>query len=164
MASTAEMKPASAIIPPPWKPAERNDLRREEEVTTVWVLWVKAGVPFDALTDSDYHAAYGYKLHPGDKIRAIYDDMSAEADLRVLSAGQGWARVHCAGVIHYPTTIADEAADFDDAYMIEHGGASSLYIVVRKIDGQVLSKGHPNRQAAVAWLMAHLAAKQAQAK
>lgn len=140
-----------------FKPAGINDLRRSEEVVTDFVCWVPAGTPVEALTDSDYWSMCGHRLHPGDRIRCIYDDMSGEANVVVLSGGMGWARVHLIGFHRFPTVIADEAADFADAFMIEHGGASSLYIVVRKVDGQILSKGHPNRQAAVAWLMAHLA-------
>lgn len=162
----AEKSPDPAVIPYKFKPAALNDLRRCEEVTTEWVLWIPAGTPTEVITDSDYWAAVGHKLNPGDKIRGLLDDMSAEVELRVISGFQGGARVHPVAVHHFPTVIADEAAAFDDAYMIEHGGPQSLYIVVRKIDGQVLSKHHSNRQAAVAWLMAYLAqrAQQQEAK
>lgn len=155
MATTAE-KAEQPLVPRKFEGAKSNDLRRSEEINNFWTLFVPADTPIEDPLDSDFHAAYAHKLFPHDRIRVLWEDGTQEAELSVRASGRAWARVALIAHHQFEKRLADGSA-IDEAYQVEFGGISSLYMVIRVIDSQILSKGHSSRQAAIDWLTNHLA-------
>lgn len=140
------------------RPLTLNRLRLAEHEIKHYVVTVEAGTTVDDILTPEYWAITSRQFGPGDEITVRADDETFYAKLLVRAVSHAWMRVH---LLHYSDLqIKTPEAALEPApmFVVEWGGGSHKYRVRRASDNEVVSKHHPDKQTAQAWLDDYLKA------
>jgi hypothetical protein len=138
-------------------------MKQSEFHRTCWSVTPDAGAKLEEVLAPHYWVHVNKMLRVRDQIEVMPNDQSWFAQLIVRSVGPAGPVV--AILNHVEFTAAKEApkakkaekveADDDGLYVVKFGGADK-WRVIRKLDNEVMSKGHVNREEAEAWIAQNL--------
>ena len=130
-------------------------LQRVEHYCSSYAVVVEEGTTIDMVQEPGFWVHVWSKLRRMDTIRVLPEDESYFAELLVLSAGQGWAKVH---VLRHVELDDAPAETGDESLAVEWKGPHRRYAVIRKTDGQILRDGFVKKTDAANWRRDHSAA------
>lgn len=128
---------------------------RAEHKRNDWVIDVPETLTPEDLLVPGYWAHVSGDMSPLDKIEARWEDGSKIAHYRVIFAERTYAKVK---LLHVEDLEAPEegSAPADSLlHEIAWKGPMKRFAVIRKTDRAIVSDGHRDRAAAVAWMMQH---------
>lgn len=135
------------------RPLTLNRLRNAEHEIRHLVITAENGTTIDDILTPEYWAITSRQLVPGNEITVRTDDEMFYAKLLVRAVSTAWARVHLLSYSDLqPKALQGEPAD---DFKVEWGGGHHKYRVRRLSDNEVVSKEHPDKQTAEAWLKDH---------
>jgi len=160
--ATPAPSPAATVTPliQPSKPVLRqNALKPAEFAQTHWLAEIEVAASFERVLEPDYWANHTSgtesKLKPFDIITIKPADLSWFAELIVLDATRGAARVHVLRHVKLQEIAREDTVI--DGYLITFRGPQK-WSVVRQKDGHVLIEGQPLKSDAVRYAREHLKA------
>lgn len=134
--------------------ANRN-FSMKRSMVNEWYAKPEAGTPLEAVLEPKYWAHCSAQLAPEDVITVIPEGTPWRAELMVLDAGRGFAKVvvlsHVDLESHEVTGDMPSADDYD----VRWAGRHAKWRVVRKSDKRVMVEGQPTKQDALLWVSSH---------
>ncbi len=132
-----------------------NDIKLANQVFNTWHASVGLEDTLEEITQSSFFAHISRKLRMSDRIIVDREDGTHVAELRVMNAGDNWAKVE---VIyeHDPSTYESdlfEGIPPTDYEVKWRGGAK--WSVIRKADNAVLMENIVSKLDAEIWLRDH---------
>ena len=110
---------------------------------------VENGVTKAMLEKPDFWAHISELLKSGDHIEIVPKDRHFFAEVFVLAASSGWAKVK---MLRYTTLIKDTTKTKDENFQVEWNGTEKW----RVLEGdEILTKDHETKELALAWLKEH---------
>lgn len=126
-----------------------NQIESADFVRGTHVARPARGVPAAALLDPAFWAHVSQRFTIGDRIEVLPVDSAYDLDLRVIEVGRTWARVRVlrswpdAALVGAtaPALERPGLAALGDGLVVEWGGPSHKYRIVRKTDRAVIQHG-----------------------
>ena len=152
--ATTEKPDAKSLAPAKLQALPRGNCRLRESVNNTWRAIIPRGTPQERLLESDFWVVVAGDFMPWDRIHAVAEDRSFYAELLVIDAGRGYARIEPLG-IHTLAPIVTSQAGLPPGHEIVHAGPDKLYCVRRIKDGVLLGEGFPSKDEALRFLLDH---------
>lgn len=130
-----------------------------------WLVRTPHGVPAEALLDPNFWSNCARELKPGERVEVVAQDASYDLDLRILEIGptaerplwvrvrvlRSWPDISLVGAAAAPSLRPQITTSVDDV-VVEWGGPSHKYRLVRASDKSVLAHGFASKADAEAQL------------
>lgn len=134
--------------------ANRN-FAMERSMVNRWYAKPEPATPLEAVLEPKYWAHCSAQLAPEDVITVIPEGAPWRAELMVLDAGRGFAKVvvlsHVSLDAHEVTGDMSAADDYD----VRWAGRHAKWRVIRKSDNRVMIEERPTKQDAYLWIASH---------
>lgn len=134
-----------------------NRLQRSEHYYANYAVVLPHGHSFDDALSPDYWSHVGSRLRQHDVIRVIPEDGSYFAELLVLSAGSGFAKVKALRQI--PLEEDGEPIAETEPVYVKWQGPHVKHAVIRRSDGERLKEGFSEKKEAEQWARDYLSAQ-----
>jgi hypothetical protein len=131
-------------------------LQRADHFRTHYVAAVPEGVTADDVQQPEFWAHVATKLRRMDMIEVLAEDESYYAELLVMDAGVGFAKVKMLRFVELEA--AGESTEANSAFKIEWKGIAKKYSVIRKSDSVTLRDGFTKKFDAETWVRGHASA------
>lgn len=120
-----------------------------------WYAKPEPGTPLEAVLDPKYWAHCSAQLAPENVITVIPEGAPWRAELLVLDAGRGYAKVIVLNHVEIESheVVGDESAA--DDYDVRWAGPHAKWRVVRKSDKKVMIEERATKQDAYLWIASH---------
>lgn len=148
-ANTATAKEATPRVIQALHPSRRTEAEYKRRIH--FIIADIATEPEDMLSAA-YWSHIAAELKEFDLIEAHAEDGKWDALLRVLDAGQNWAKVHLIWKTRLESVNHDRRPVLLAGHSVNHGGAISKWRVVRDADSKVLRDKFVTEGDAYAWL------------
>lgn len=142
---------ADAKTEPKLPPVMPTRLQLAEQVRHIWALTVPVGTTVKNMLEPGYWAHISRQLQPGDRIEVEPDDSSYFAELRVIDAGNQYAKVMVLREVKLES-VEPSATVAVPGHNIEWSGRHTKWRVVRESDRKVLKDGLPTKADGYNWL------------
>lgn len=121
-------------------------LKQAEYVRTPYRAEPEAGTAFETVLKPEYWSHVASKLRPGDKIEIMPEDMAWYAELLVVDCTALSARV---AILLPPLDldVSSEPTIAVDSHEVKWKGPQMKFVVIRKSDGAIVSRGHSKAEA-----------------
>lgn len=116
---------------------------------------VETGVSLDDALQPSFWAHVGARFKEFDRLTLLAQDKTWTADVIVLAAGTGFAKVK----LLYAVDLTDNdapVADAEDEMEVKYNGPSDRYVVIRKKDNVKLQTGFATKGEALAAAANHV--------
>lgn len=137
-------------------------MKQSEFHRTCWSVTPDAGAKLEEVLAPHYWAHVNKMLRVRDHIEVMPNDQSWYAELIVRSVGPAGPVLAILNHVEFTVKEAPKVkkaekveAESDGPYVVKFGGADK-WRVIRKVDNEVMSKGHANREEAEAWVAQNL--------
>lgn len=134
-----------------------NDIKLANQVFNTWHASVGIEDTLEEITQSSFFAHISRKLRMSDRIIVDREDGTHVAELRVMNAGDNWAKVEVIYEHKAKQTVTSPEEEISTDYEIKWRGRAK-WSVVRKADNAVLSENIVEKFDAENWLREHLKA------
>lgn len=132
-------------------PVMPTRMQLAEQVRNIWALTVPVGTLVKDLLEPGYWAHLARQLQPGDRIEVEPDNSSYFAELRVLDAGNQYAKVMLLREVSLDV-VEPSAAVSVPGHTVEWSGRHTKWRVVRVSDRKTLKDGLPTKADGYGWL------------
>jgi hypothetical protein len=122
-----------------------------EQVRNIWALTVPVDTTIKDLLDPGYWAHLARQLQPGDRIEVEPDNGAYFAELRVLDAGNQYAKVMVLREVKLDV-VEPSASVSVPGHTVEWSGRHTKWRVVRDADRKTLKDGLPTKADGYGWL------------
>jgi hypothetical protein len=136
----------------------QDQLKLAEFSRNVFAIELPANTTLDDVKKPEFWAHTASKLHPTDRIEVLDAEGTFFAELFVVACARNWAKVSVLRFVELTESVANGKKVASDAkkeerakYLVEWTQGDKGR-VIRLSDKQVISKDHPNKVAAEAWL------------
>lgn len=158
MTTTATKKPEAQSLTPA-KPVKlralsRVEVKLRESVNNTWRAVIPRGTPQERLLDSDFWVVVAGDFMPWDRIHCVAEDRTFYAELLVVDAGRGYARLEPLGIHTLPPIVTSQEG-LPPGHEIVHAGPDKMYCVRRVADGVLLGEGFSSKDDALRYLLDH---------
>lgn len=138
-------------------------MKQSEFHRTCWSVTPDAGAKLEEVLAPHYWVHVNKMLRVRDHIEVMPNDQAWYAELIVRSVGPAGPVLAILNHVEFtnakeaPKAKKAEKQEDDDGspYVVKFGGADK-WRVIRKIDNEVMSKGHANREEAEKWMAQNL--------
>ena len=134
-----------------------NDIKLANQVFNTWHASVGLEDTLEEITQSSFFAHISRKLRMSDRIIVDREDGTHVAELRVMNAGDNWAKVEVIYEHKAKQTVTSPEEEISTDYEIKWRGRAK-WSVIRKADKAVLSENIVEKFDAENWLREHLKA------
>lgn len=131
-------------------------LKQAEQYCTAYAAVLPHDQSLDDALNPEYWANVAATLRQHDTIRIIPEDGSYFAELLVLDAARGYAKVKILRHVLLDEPVGDAEAPLIDLF-VKWDGPHNKFTVIRKSDGEKLKTGFVEKTSAQRWLDDHLA-------
>lgn len=147
----AATEQAPAVVRKPPAPIGSERFKSGEYERQVHVANADEGTTPADLTHPDYWAHVADKLKAWDLIEVRANNGTWFAQLLVLDVSRAWARVHTLSV-HMLSDYDVSQTQAQMPYYIKHNGPQDKWTVIRRADGEIVSKEHSQASDAKRWM------------
>jgi len=130
-------------------------LKQAEQYCTAYAAVLPHDQSLDDALNPEYWANVAATLRQHDTIRIIPEDGSYFAELLVLDAARGYAKVKV--LRHVPLDEVAEETAAPSGFTVKFNGPHDRWTVIRDVDKEKLKTGFVEKTGAQRWLDDHLA-------
>lgn len=127
-----------------------GDIGLAESRRQDWVITVPPNVSIDDVQDSDFWAHVASKFQSLDKLEVRWEDHSQIANLRVLWAQHGVAKVKLINVEELDSSVIDAGSLEGSKYDIKWKGPVLKWSIIRKSDSHLIESSFTDKGVAMA--------------
>jgi hypothetical protein len=157
MAEKPDTKDAAAAAKGPEKPRIVPELRLDrmslvEHKHRDWFVYIPHGTQPEDLEAAHYWAHLSHLLRKHDRIECVWEDGTGEVTVRVLAAGQGWAKVTTIHGKQYPKFSTEALNTILPGHRVKYTNDFQRWVVLRDADQRVLKDQCDTEEEAYRWL------------
>lgn len=120
-----------------------NLMQQAEFARNVFHVKAPVGITIEDITNPEFFSHVAARLHSGDRIELVAEDLSFFMEVIVLDARANYARVSILRQVAIAAPVA--AGPASDTYTIKWGSAEAKFRVIRKSDKVVMKEGFASK-------------------
>jgi len=124
-----------------------------EHLRNDWVFDAEEGTTVEQIQTKEFWSLVAYKFNHFDRIEVRLETGEWIAELVVRDKGLNWALIALLKLHEFEKTTAPQQPS--DSFEVMWRGNHHKFAVRRKMDGEVVQNGFPDRNAAFAWITNH---------
>jgi hypothetical protein len=134
--------------------ATRN-FSMKRSMVNEWYAKPEPDTPLEAVLEPKYWAHCSAKLAPENTIIVIPEGAPWRAELMVLDAGRGFAKVVVLSFVEIEAHEVTGDQPTADEYDVRWAGPHAKWRVIRKSDKRVMIEERPTKQDGYLWIASH---------
>lgn len=149
----SEATPKKAEVKTLITPITPRDFRYQDHELQQWVAYVPPEAAKANLEDPQFWSGVCDMIRSPAEITVMASDGSWKAKVTILHNERNWAKAVVDQWFQYDNIVSPM---IEDDLKVEHAGPHHKWRVVRRSDGEILSKENPDKETAERWKRNHL--------